>query len=807
MGTLLQDIRFALRQLRSRPGFSATVVLILAFGIGANTAIFTLIHALLLRPLPYHEPERLVILSERSPVLDEMSVAYLNFLDWREQNQAFEGMTATRYQNYNWTSGERPERVQAAQTSADMFSVLGVQPLLGRGYRAADDRPGADPVAVLSYAFWQTRLGGDPAVLERNLTLDGQNYTVVGVMPASFRFPPFFQQVDLWVPLGLRADDMQQRGNHPGIYVIARLKPGVASEQARADMDLIARRLSQLYPDTNANNGVQAMSLHKRITRDFRPALLTLWAAVGLVLLIACANVANLLLARGAARRQEIAVRAALGAGRARLLRQLLTESILLALVAGLLGALLAIAATDLLIALLPTNAPGMADQVRIDPQVLLFTAVVALLTGLLFGIFPAVQVSGTKLQSALKEGAKSLGGGFRRHALRKILVVAEVALAVVLLIGAGLMLRSFWMLSGANPGFDPENVLTLEISLPSDKYSEPRQRADFFRRLLDRVGSLAGVEAAGVSTPLLGGWQTSFYVEGTPVPPPGEGHLTDIGYVSPDYLRAMRIPLLRGRYFTPQDREDAPLVAIVDETFAKKYWPDGDPIGKRLKTGASIPSGDQPWRVVVGVVGHVKNYGITEDSRIETYLPYYQDTPPTVTLALRTVGDPENLAAAVRHEVSQLDPEQPIHSVQTMEQYMANAVANRRAAMLLLTLFAAVALLLASIGIYGVLAYSVSQSTHEIGIRMALGALPGDVLGWVFGHGFRLIALGLVLGLGAALALSRLISSQLFGVRENDPLTFGAVALLLAAVASLACYWPARRATRVDPMLSLRYE
>lgn len=800
-----QDMRFGVRTLLKSRAFTVVALLTLALGIGANTTIFTLVNALLFRPLAYADPERLVMLRERSRQLDNMSVAYLNYQDWRRQQKSFDNLGAFRGASFNLTGGELPERLLGSQVSAEMFPTLGVTPIKGRVFREDEDKPGAQRVAVLSYGLWSRRFGADPKILDKPLTLNGQSHSVVGVMPPGFRFPPWANKSELWVPIGLEADQMQERGNHPGIYVVARLKPGVTQQAAYSDMDVIAQQLEKQYPDSNTNNRVGIEPLHDRVVDGLRPALLVLLGAVGCVLLIVCANVANLLLARASGRQQEIAVRTALGAGRFRIIRQLLTESALLSLLGGALGLVLATWWLKLLVSIIPETTPR-ADQIQLDNSMLVFTLGISLLTGLIFGLVPALQASRVDLHLSLKEGGRSLAGGFAGHRLRKFLVVAEIALSIVLLVGAGLMIKSFGQLTEANAGFDRRNVLTVQISLPAAKYDKEPQRVAFFEQLLAQLKALPGVQHAAITTPLLGGWQSSFYTEGSPPPARGEGSLSDVNRVAPDFFNAMKIPLVKGRTFTDRDRAGAPLVAIIDTTMAARHWANQDPIGKRLKFGGSADS-QNPWMEVVGVVGHVKNYGVDEESRVEVYLPYFQSPIGSTTVVLRTAGDPAALAASVRQRVLSIDPDQPVYNIRTMEELLSLSLAPRRIAMILLSIFAGMAVILAAIGIYGVLSYTVTQATHEIGIRMALGAQRPDVVRLVLKQGLVLAAIGIGIGVLAALALTQLMSTLLFNVSATDPWTFAAVPVLLALVATAACLIPALRATRVDPMVALRYE
>jgi putative ABC transport system permease protein len=805
METLLQDIRYSIRVLLKNPGFTAVALLTLTLGIGANSAIFSVVNAVLLRPLPYEESERLVFISERSPVLEGMSIAYPNYLDWREQNAVFDNIGVYRRVSFNLTGSGEPERLSGGEVSAELFGALRAKPVLGRVLLAEDDRPGAAPVVVLGYGLWQRRFGKSADVIGQAVTLNSKAHTVVGVMPPDFRFP---SGVDIWVPVGLNADNPSWgRGNHPGLYAVARLRSGVSVAQARSEMDTIAARLEQQYPQSNTGNRVTVTPLFNRITGDVRPALLVLLAAVGFVLLIACANVANLLLARAAARQKEIAVRMALGATRGRLVRQLLTESVMLSAAGGAVGLLLAVWGVDLLVAISPNNIPRFAE-IKLDNHVLGFTAAISLLTGVLFGLAPALHASKLNLNEMLKEGGRSATAGFRRQRVRSLLVVSEVAIALVLLISAGLLIKSFMRLQQVDLGFNPDGVLTAAVPLPRTKYLEPTKRIAFYESLFARIAALPGVEAVGAvdELPTEGGSQTYFIVEDRPIPPREEIPLTEYSLVSTGYFKAMGLRLLKGREFDARDARDAPFVCIIDEKFAEQYWPGQDPIGKRLKYGGADPA--NPWTTVVGLVANVRYQGPDQESpRVQLFLPYTQSTFLGAALVIRTAGDPKDMAAAVRGEVLGMDPDLPVYAIRTMNEVLKESVASRRLYMTLLGIFAGVAMILAAIGLYGVMAYSVTQRTHEIGIRMALGAKAGDVLRLVVGQGMALALAGVGIGLVAAFALTRLLSSLLFAVSATDPYTFAIISLILAGVALGATFIPAHRATRVDPMVALHYE
>jgi len=805
METLLQDLRFSLRMLVKNPGFTAVAAITLALGIGANTAIFSVVNAVLLRPLPYRDPSRLVLMNESSKQLPDMSVSYPNYLDWRDRSRSFERIAAVQPAQYTLSGVERPERLGGWNVTADFFPTLGIAPLVGRDLTAQDDRPGAPPVALLTYGLWQRRFGGDRSVVGRALTLSGRSVAVIGVLPRQFRF--YYGDADLFLPLGLDSDRLKDRDEHPGIYVVARLRPGATAQTAFADMDAIARGLEKEHPESNSGNRVAVKLLQDDVVSILRPVLVVLAGAVGFVLLIACANVANLLLARASTREKEIAIRRALGASRRRVLRQVLTESALLSLAGGGLGLLLAAWLSDVLLSLIPAGLPRM-DEVRLDATVLGFTLVLSLLTGLVFGIAPAWQASRSDVLEPLKETARGSSSGRGQQRFRSVLVVSEVALALVLLAGAGLMARSFERLQEVRPGFRPGNVLSAQLVLPELKYKTKAEINSFADRLVARVEALPGVEAAGTVNPLpltQEGWQTDYQIEGRPVPARGEAPNSDYHVVSGAYFKAMGIPLVRGRLFDDSDREDTTPVVLVNETLARRWWPAGDAVGKRMRTGSVDQPG--PWMTVAGVVGDVRQYGLDQEQKTQFYRTERQVALHPMSLVLRAQGDPEALASALRGAVQSIDPDQPIYNVRSMDSLLATTLAPRRLSLLLLATFAVTALLLAGVGIYGVLAYSVTQRTHEIGIRMALGARRADVLVMVLRQGLRLVLAGAALGVAAAFGLTRLMSSLLFGVSPTDPATLGAVCLVLVGVALLACLVPARRASGVDPMIALRCE
>ncbi|HEX8775812.1 MAG TPA: ABC transporter permease [Pyrinomonadaceae bacterium] len=808
LGDVGQDLRYGIRTMWKNPAFTVVAVVALALGIGANTAIFSVVNSILLRPLPFKDPERLVMVWHAYPKLDLMApVSPPGFMDYRARTDVFENSAAAAGGSANLTGEGEPERIQARAVTASFFPTYGVEAALGRTFVQEEDQPGHDHVVILSNGLWQRRFGADPAIIGKTITLDGEGYNVVGVMPASFKG---FGQDDVWVPLGLTAEQLapNRRGSE-FLLMTARLKAGVSLEQAQAAMDNVAAQIQQNNPQSVANDGswgVKVKSVYEEVVGDIRLALLVLLGAVGFVLLIACANVANLLLARASGRRREIAIRTALGAGRLRLVRQLLTESVLLSVLGGGLGLVLAVWGVDVLIKLNQNNIPR-AQEVGIDGRVLAFTFGLSLLTGILFGLVPALQASKTELTDALKEGGRTSGGPIRGR-FRNVLVVTEIALALVLLIGAGLMVKSFARLSHVNPGFDPQNLLTMQVALPSTKYREPRQRADFYQQALEKIKTLPGVRSVGAVSqlPLSGAVASGFFaIEGQQYQQGEQLPHTDMRASSSEYLQTMGIPLTRGRYFNERDTDSSPYVAIIDETLARRYWPNEDPIGKRISFNRR--EGTQVWREIVGVVGAVKHKALDADYRGQLYFPHAQNPWNGMYLVVRTMNEPASMAGMVRSAIQAVDKDQPVYRVMTMETMLNESVAQRRFSMLLLTLFAVVAVALAIVGLYGVMSYGVSQRTHEIGIRMALGAQARDVLKMVVGQGLLLALIGVGLGLVGALLLTRVMSSLLFGVSATDPFMFATIPLIMAAVALLACYIPARRATKVDPMIALRYE
>ena len=809
---LWQDLRYGVRMLLKNPAFTAVVVLTLALGIGVNAALFSVVNGVLLNPLPYPQPEQLVTLHQSKPNFETGAIPYPNFRDWQKENQTFSAMAISRSFGANLIGAGEAEQVAGRRVSASLFSVLGVEPALGRNFATGEDDPGTDPVVMISAGLWQRKFNAAPDVLGKSLTVDDKSYTIVGVLPASFSL---YRGTDVYVPIGQwNSPALQNRSAGLGLHGIGRLKPGVTLAQAQADLDGVMRRLAEAYPEANRGNGAALVPLKERLVGDVRPILWMLLGAVGFVLAVACVNVSNLLLARSTGRTREFAIRAALGAGQWRLLRQSLTESLLLALAGGGLGLLLAALGTRAALNVLPIGLPR-ADEIGLDARVLLFTLATSLFTGILAGLAPALKTSQRRLSETLKEGGRGASGG--RHRAQGVLVAVEMALALVLLIGAGLMIRSLDALWNIDPGFRSDNVLTFGLSFPpSMRAASPEAQSANLRDLSDRLNSMPGVQAASFSAgaaPLQGEDDLFFWLDGQPKPAStSEMNMTLVYRVEPGYLTAMGIPLKQGRFFTAQDDVRAQPVVVIDEVFARKYFPNADPIGKRINLGD-----DRGPLQIVGVVGHVKQWGLDSDDKqslqAQLYEPFRQlsGSPSEVGVVVRAEGVAGKAETAlfdsIRRVVQSQHSQNVVFGARTLNEVIADSLARQRFSMILLNAFAVVALLLASVGLYGVISYLVGQRTHELGIRLALGAQRTDVLRLVLNQGMKMALGGVALGLVAAVGLTRLLAMMLYGVSTTDPLTFAVIALLLVAVALMACFVPARRATKVDPMVALKFE
>ena len=812
MNNLFNEFRYAFRSLLKRPGFTAIAVTTLALGIGANTAMFSVINAVLLRPLPYQQPERLVTIWEESPGrgMYQLPVSFANLSDWREQNHTFEQISAYTFTNLNLTGAGEPARLSAIRATANLFQLIGAVPMLGRQFLPEEDKDGTNRVVILGHAAWQNRFGTDKGIIGRSIRLNNEGYTVVGVMPSGFEFPVGFgyqgkvlnESIDVYVPLAPTADETR-RGNY-SFFALGRLKPGATIGQARADMTPIESRLEQEYPDGNTGIGISLVPTAEQTVKEIRPALLVLFGAVAFLLLIACANIANLLLARAASRQKELAIRTALGATRTAVVRLLMIETLILSLAGGCLGLLIAFWGTEALLKLTPDNIPRL-NEIGIDARVFGFTLAVSVVTGLLFGLLPAIQASKPDPNGALKEGSRGLLGSGAAKRTRSALVTVEVALALVLLIGAGLMIKSFLRLQQMNLGFNPDHVLAVDLTLSENRYPDGPQQIAFFQRAVEGIQTLPGVQSAAATTGLpltvsLNG--SDFRIEGRPEPEAGQEMIINTRSVSPRYFQTLGIPVIKGREFSERDRADAPLSAIINNDLARLYFPNEDPLGKRI----TFTDGES-WMSIVGVVGDVKQLGLDSNAEPEVYFPHLQVPAPSMSLIIRTASDPLSVAAAVKNQIQTIDKDLPIDDAKTMQQLLAESVSGRRFNMLLLTVFAMVSLLLAIVGIYGVMSYAVTQRTQEIGIRMALGAKAGDVLTMVVKNGMSLALIGVGIGLAGSFALTRLLSSLLFQVAPTDAVTFTVVSICLVVAALLACYIPARRATKVDPLVALRSE
>jgi putative ABC transport system permease protein len=811
MDSIIKDIRYGVRGLWKHAGFTAIVVITLALGIGASTAIFSVVNSVLLRRLPYKTAERIVAIQELNPQGTKVQVTAANFLDWRAQNTVFEHLAAIRIATTNLALSDRAERLDLAQTSANFFDVFGVGPQYGRLFQPQDEQAGHAPVVVLSHALWVRRFGSDTGIVGKPITLDGANFTVIGIAPPGFQYP---DKTELWLPplrtvpeLFPQVDPTQNRGMGY-LAAVALLKPGVSVAQAASEMETITTRLRQQYPETNNRRFNRVVSLHDHLIGDNSTMLLLLFGAVMFVLLIACANVANLLLASASARHKEIAIRAALGASRKRIVQQLLTESGMLALAGGALGLLLSFWGVALITRLLPTNFPRL-NEIHTDWRVLVFTLAASLLTGFLFGLAPALNLSKSDVQEAMKESGRGTAGGVRSSRLRHALIITEVALSVVLLAGAGLLFRSFLQLQSVNAGFTPQQVLTARLTPSGNDFRTNADFVNFYDNVLQRLREVPGVQYAGIinTLPLSKGPTTGFRVEGRPVLPRDQWSPTNFRAVSSDYFRAMAIPVTHGRVFTDRDGNNAPQVLVVNQALAERDFPGESAVGKRVTFGNTDNNQQPIWFEIVGVTANVRSLELREEAPAEIYFSAKQNPFINMSLVIRSTVEPATLAASVRQVVTEVNKSVPVADVKTMEHIVSESVTQPRFNLFLLGLFGFIALLLSAAGIYGVTAYTVTQRTHELGIRLALGAQVGDVLRMILGQGMAVIGVGLVLGLVAAFALMRLLRSLLFGVGENDPLTFGGITLVLLFVALLACYIPARRATKVDPLVALRYE
>ena len=813
MDTFWHDIRQSFRRLRKQPGFTAVVLITLALGIGANTAIFSVVNTVLLRPLPYKQPGELITIQHHYPSIDlDAPVSAPGFRAYHDNTRIFDGVAVEASWSANLTGVGEPVRLRGGRVSGDYFRTMGVPAAIGRALLPEEDEPGRNHEVVISDGLWKRLFGAERSTVGRTISLNGESYTIVGVMPPSFH-DFWSHDVEIWTPLALTPDNfVADNFTNEWLNLTARLKPGVTLDQATRDMHAFAEQLKRDNPGSFPDKWtLKVTSLDEITTGDIRPALLVLLGAVGFVLLIACANVANLLLARAAGRTKEVAIRTALGAERWNIIRQLLTESIVLSLIGGAIGLLLAYWSVRALVAVNPSNVPRV-DELGLDANVLLFTVLVSVGTGVLFGVMPALQISKSDLQSTLREGGRSGAGDRGGQRVRRVLVVAEVALALTLLVGAGLLVKSSARLSGVDPGFDPNDVLTFSLSLPEIEYPSDTAINAFYGAVLPAIAQLPGVRAVGATSvmPFGGGWTTgSFNVEGYQPPPDGNGPWGDIRIISPGFLETLKVPVLAGHVFTEQEARNPRPVAVVDEEFVRRFYKSpSDAIGKRLWRGSPTPSDSTRYVTIVGVVGHTKHEGLAAEARVQLYLPYEQRGGMSrMDIAVRTTGDPARYASSIRGAVRSVDKDEPIANVRTLDDLVSSSMGQRRLSMTLLGVFAGIALLLASVGIYGVMAYSVVQRTREMGLRMALGAKQSDVLALVLRQGMSLVLAGVAIGVVCALAITRVMASQLYSVRPTDPVTFISVALLLATIALVATLLPAWRATLVDPTVALREE
>jgi putative ABC transport system permease protein len=808
--TCWQDLVYAARTLRKSPSFTFVAVLTLALGIGATTAIFSVVYGVLLQPLPFNDATRLILLNETTPRVGVVSVSYPNFQDWRAQTSRFSQIAAVSSVGFNLAGVNQPEAIRGEAVSPNFLSVLGVKPALGRDFDPSEEKAGAAPVLLLSYALWQSHFGAEPSVLGRTIMLDGKGYTIVGVLPADFRWP---EKVDVLEPIGVwvgqKPHEAAERGQRGDLVVLGRLAQAATFAQAHAEMEGIASRLAKEYPEANDQFGVQLKPIRDAFVSEMRPAILALFGAVIFVLLIACANVANLLLVRGSGRTREIALRLALGASRTRIVRQMLIESFLLALVGGAIGLFLAFAGIKSMTEMIGVDRLSGAT-VAIKGVVLLFAVGIVALATFVFGLLPALRSTKTDVLANLKEGSAGAGTGASQNRLRGVFVVAELALSLILLTGAGLMMKSLHLLLSVSPGFQPDRVLHMEMDLRSEQYDKDPAVVSFWKRVLDQVSTLPGVQSASVGTnlPMMDSHdRTDITIEGMPLPKPGSFPHPDLHVTSTGYFATMGIPLLSGRTFTEADNENAQKVGIINARLAKEFFPNGDAVGKRFTFGRPSEKEAPKWIEIVGVVGDTRLYGLTNPARFEVYGAFPQWTPNNMDLLVKTSVDPAAMTSAIRGAVASIDKDQPIFAITTMNQLVSDSVSTRTFTLILLGLFSGLALVLAAIGIYGVISYSVAQRTRDIGIRIALGASRKDIFHNVVGLGLRLTLVGLLFGLIGAFAVTRVLSSLLYGVHSTDAVTFIAVSLVLVVVALLASYLPARRAMRIDPIVALRYE